>query len=53
MKYDMPEWLQKCLSCTHSYHKDDDADTIYCRCRNGACNYKPTKSGKSAKGETT
>ena len=40
MKTDMPEWLQKCLSCIHSYHKQDDADMIYCRCRNGNCNYK-------------
>ncbi len=41
MDSDMPEWLQKCLSCVHSYRGQDDADTIYCRCRNGACNYKP------------
>lgn len=40
MKTDIPEWLQKCLSCVHSYYKQDDADMIYCRCRNGKCNYK-------------
>lgn len=35
----MEEWLEKCLSCKHSYHRNDDADIIYCRCRNGKCNY--------------
>lgn len=40
MNNDMPEWLKKCLSCTHSYHRQDDADTIYCRCKNGECHYQ-------------
>ena len=44
MTNDMPEWLQKCLSCKHSYYKKDEADMIYCRCRNGECNYKPDKT---------
>lgn len=39
----MAEWLQKCLSCLHSYHKQEDAETLYCRCRNGICNYKPAQ----------
>ena len=31
---------KKCLSCVHSYYKQDDADMIYCRCGNGNCDYK-------------
>ena len=41
------DWLEKCLKCQHSYHKNDDADTIYCRCRNGQCNYKERIDNKS------
>lgn len=44
MTNNMPEWVQKCLSCKHSYYKKDDAEMIYCRCRNGKCNYKPDKT---------
>ena len=36
------EWVNKCLSCTHCYRKRNDADYLYCRCKNG-CNYKPKK----------
>lgn len=48
MKTDMPEWLQKCLLCVHSYYKQDDADMIYCRCRNGKCNYKEKANAKQS-----
>ena len=34
------EWLTQCLSCKHSYTKQDDAETVYCRCKNGKCNYE-------------
>ena len=34
------DWVEKCLSCTHCYRKKDDDETLYCRCRNGKCNYK-------------
>ena len=49
MKTDIPEWLQKCLTCVHSYYRQDDADTIYCRCRNGNCNYKESKGKTNSK----
>lgn len=41
-----PEWLRKCLSCQHCYKKISDDETIFCRKRNGKCEYKPYK-GKS------
>ena len=33
-------WIEKCLKCQHVYYRKDGADTIYCRCRNGKCNFK-------------
>lgn len=33
------DWYEKCLKCQHSYHKNNDSDMIYCRCRRGKCNY--------------
>lgn len=41
------EWLEKCLTCTHCYKRKDDDETVYCRCRNGKCNYKRRKNDKS------
>lgn len=41
---EMPDWLKKCMRCSHAYYKQTDADTIYCRCRNGKCNFKEYKS---------
>lgn len=41
---EMPDWLKKCMICSHAYYKQTDADTIYCRCRNGKCNFKEYKS---------
>ncbi len=40
---EMPEWLKKCLTCTHCYKRIEDDETIHCRCRKG-CNYKPHKN---------
>lgn len=40
---EMPDWLKKCLTCAHSYRRQNDAETIYCRCRHGQCHYKPCK----------
>ena len=48
MTNNIPEWLQKCLSCIHSYYRKNDADTIYCRCRNGKCNFKEKKDSKQS-----
>lgn len=42
----VPEWTEKCLKCVHCYLKKDDADTIYCRCRFGQCNYKERSSNE-------
>lgn len=36
----LPDWLTICLSCEHCYKKEDDADMVYCRCKNGECHYK-------------
>lgn len=42
---DIPEWLTKCNQCKHAYKTKDDAETIYCRCRNGECHPEPYKKG--------
>lgn len=47
---DMPDWLVKCLSCTHSYSRKGDDDYIYCRCRTG-CHFKQTKNKPRYKNE--
>ena len=39
---DMPEWLMKCMSCTHVYTTQNDDMEIKCRCRKG-CNFKQAK----------
>lgn len=36
----LPDWLTICLSCKHCYQKEDDAEMVYCRCKNGECHYK-------------
>lgn len=48
MNNNISDWLQKCLSCVHSYYRQDDVDTIYCRCRNGNCNYKEKNNDKQS-----
>lgn len=40
------EWLIKCLTCQHCYQRLDD-DYIYCRKRNGKCEYKKYKKKNS------
>ena len=32
-------YLKKCITCKHCYVRKDD-DYIYCRKRNGKCDYK-------------
>lgn len=39
---DMPEWLIKCISCTHAYTTKNEDLEIKCRCRTG-CNFKQAK----------
>lgn len=39
-----PEWLKKCMTCKHSYKRIGDDETMYCRKRNGKCEYKAYKS---------
>ena len=41
-------WMEKCMSCAHCYIRKDDADTLYCRCRNG-CHYKEYKPKNGGK----
>ena len=43
---DMPEWLKKCMTCTHVYTTKEDE--VNCRCRKG-CNYKPYNPVKKQK----
>ena len=40
------DWIEKCLKCQHSYRRNNDADTIYCRCRGGECNFKEVKKSR-------
>lgn len=42
----IPEWLKKCISCTHGYTTQDDDMEVKCRCRNG-CNFKQRKDSKN------
>lgn len=37
------DWVKKCKTCVHCYKKRDDDELLYCRCRNGKCNYKEKK----------
>lgn len=43
-------FFEKCRTCQHCYTKKDD-DYVYCRKRNGKCEYKPYKSRKELRGE--
>ena len=36
---DTPEWLKKCMCCTHAYVRRDEDLEVRCRCRKG-CNSK-------------
>lgn len=49
----MEDWMNKCLTCTHCYTKKDDADTLYCRCRGGECDYKESELKKGGNPECT
>lgn len=42
-------WLEKCITCQHCGKKKDDDDIIYCRKRNGKCEYKPYKKVRKSK----
>jgi len=48
---EIPEWLQKCMTCTHSYVNKSDGD-VCCRCRKGKCNYKEYKKYKTKEVES-
>ena len=39
---DEDEYVRKCMTCIHSYTRQDESDVLYCRCRTG-CNYQPEK----------
>lgn len=43
-------FFEKCRTCQHCYMKNDD-DYVYCRKRNGKCEYKPYKQRKELRGE--
>lgn len=45
-KDDTPEWLKKCIECTHCYKIKSDDEEIRCRCRNG-CDFKKRKNSTS------
>lgn len=40
------DWLEKCKSCQHCYTRQDD-DYVYCKKRDGKCEYKPYKNKNS------
>lgn len=41
------DWVKQCLMCQHCYKRNGDDDTLYCRKRNGKCEYKVAKYPKS------
>lgn len=49
------DWVYKCLDCKHSYKKQNDDDVLYCRKRNGKCEFSPRiiKNMKEGKITTT
>lgn len=38
-------WVERCLTCKHAYHRQDDGEVLYCRCRKG-CRYEAFKTTK-------
>lgn len=38
-------FFEKCRTCQHCHMKNDD-DYVFCRKRNGKCEYRPYKSRK-------
>lgn len=42
-------FFEKCRTCQYCFTKNDD-DYVYCRKRNGKCEYKPYKSRKKLRG---
>ena len=46
MQEAIDDWVEKCLTCKHSYKRKDDDDTLYCRCRKG-CKYEQVKHRRS------
>lgn len=40
------DFFDICMTCQHCYTKQDD-DYVYCRKRNGKCEYKKYKEKKS------
>lgn len=47
---DMPEWLRKCMSCTHAYTTRNEDLEIKCKLRAG-CNFKQAKGRPIYKSE--
>ncbi len=39
-KQNVENWVEKCSTCQHCYKRQNDDDTLYCRKRNGKCEYK-------------
>lgn len=35
-------YVKKCMSCKHSYTRQNESDTLFCGCRKG-CNYESKK----------
>lgn len=50
----IPEWLKKCMECTHAYKTIDNDNEWKCRLRSGECkfcssSYKPSEINRFAK----
>lgn len=45
--YETDDWVKQCLMCQHCYQRNSDDDTLFCRKRNGKCEYKGSKYPKS------
>lgn len=46
-------WVDKCLKCQHCYKRKDDDELLYCRKRNGKCEFKPVKKEENKLGPAT
>lgn len=39
------DYVYKCMTCKHSYTRQDESDTLHCARRKG-CKYEPIKAGE-------
>ena len=41
--HEFEPWAERCLTCKHAYHRQDDDEVLHCRCRK-ECRYEAFKT---------